>query len=46
MIYVWNADGEVWEVKTAISTLRGKYVKAYTTDEDDVTGFDIILAWE
>lgn len=46
VIYVWNADDEVWEVKTAISTLRGKYVKAYTTDEDDVTGFDIILAWE
>ncbi len=45
VIYIWDADDEEWTIGT-IGKLKGKMIKAYTTDEDDVVGFDIILAWE
>lgn len=46
VVYLWNATDGEWEKYTTLSTLRGKYVKMYTTDDDDVIGFDIFLAWE
>jgi len=44
-IYVWDADEEAWTIGT-LSALKGKYVHAYTTDVDDVIGYDVILAWK
>ncbi len=44
VMYVWSTDDSEWVIKTSISSLKGKTVKMYQTDED-VVGFDIIMAY-
>jgi hypothetical protein len=45
VVYLWDDTDAEWTL-SRLSALKNKYVKMYTSDKDDVTGFDIILAWE